>query len=151
MVMSGSSGMVGEIEDREWRIEDRDLQSSIIDPATLANLFGSFRLNLSSSFLPSMGKACPERSRRDKGGGDVQSFSHPYLNLPPSETVSQSDVRPSRASGRTGNCLIYNETIPFVVRLSNHERNCDTVSRGGRKFRGEPRGRPQGIVPYGSF
>jgi hypothetical protein len=23
--------------------------------------------------------------------------------------------------------LIYNKTIPFVVRLSNHERNCDTV------------------------
>src|SRR5215475_7513106 len=43
------------------------------------------------------------------------------------EIVSQSDVRPSRASGRTGKC-----PIPFVVRLSNHERNCDTVSIAGR-------------------
>src|SRR3990172_4701756 len=49
-------------------------------------------------------------------------------NFLPPETVSQSDVRPSRASGRTGNYFIYNETIPFVVRLSNHERNCKTVS-----------------------
>jgi len=48
--------------------------------------------------------------------------------------VWQSDVRHSRTSGRTGNYLIYNETIPLVVRLSNHERNCDTVSKRKRNI-----------------
>ena len=45
-------------------------------------------------------------------------------------------VRDSVAVGRSpfeslrtnGNYLIYNFTIPFVVTLPNHERNCDTAS-----------------------
>jgi hypothetical protein len=54
------------------------------------------------------------------------------------KTVAQSDLRPSRASGRTGTTY-YSETIPFVVRLSNHERYCDTVSRWGEILGKSPR------------
>src|SRR5207244_2470177 len=61
----------------------------------------------------------------------MRTVTKPHLFSPPRETVSQSNVRPSRTSGRTGNYLIYSETIPFAVRLSNHERNYDTLSDGG--------------------
>jgi hypothetical protein len=69
----------------------------------------------------------------------VEPIGKPVAPSRAPETVAQSDVRPSRASGRTGNYLTYSETIPFVVRLSNHERYCDTVSRWGEILGKSPR------------
>jgi hypothetical protein len=68
-----------------------------------------------------------QRAHRDipQGSGSWASY---FLSL--EEIVSQFTRSSSTNSARTDKYSIYDEAIPFVARLSNHERDCDTVFNG---------------------
>ena len=73
----------------------------------------------------------------------------PYLPLKKLCRNSLGALR--RAQGERIRTRICDQAIPFVVRLSNHERNCDTVSEKGEKKRGAFAARPWNYILLAIF
>jgi hypothetical protein len=58
--------------------------------------------------------------------------------LPKLVEGAPSELRHNLFEGERTSTSIYDEAIPFVARLSNHERDCDTVFNGEER---QPKGR----------